>query len=235
MSIISNFVTSVSLASAITFSMPEHAPNAEPFPAEAAQSITVAAETGSEASAPYDQFYGVAPIILSQMTPQERLGLRLGQAFGLNETRAKNYAGWVLEALHTYSIPPVVMFSVISAESDFRYQAASWFGAVGPAQVVPRFWAHQCDGDIVNDPRANIMCAAKILDRYFTRCEGSVSCTLGAYNTGPHYINNPSPEMDAAMAVYWDKIASRMRKYDPTLRPNFHHSWRETTMIADSR
>ena len=227
MNVVSEFVASISLAAAIGLALPDHqsqSAGTEPTPTAAAQ-----------AEASFDPYGGLSPVVLSSMTAQERVALRLQNSFGLNEERAKNFAGWVLEVEHTYGVPIVVTISIIKAESDFRYQATSWYGAVGPAQVVPRFWAKQCDGDIVNDPRANILCSGKILDRYFARCEGNVSCTLAAYNTGPHYIHNPTQEMDVAMTIYWDKLESAIRKYEPSLMPQFSHSWRDSLIVADSR
>jgi len=170
------------------------------------------------------------PVAFSLETTPESLALRLTAAFGLNETRAKNFATWIIEVRDRHGIPPVILSAIISAESSFRYKAVSSYGAVGPTQVVPRFWASQCEGDITNDPRANVLCAGKVLTRYFERCEGDVSCALAAYNVGPRYIKEASRAMDQAMISYWTKISRAVTQFDPNLKPNLSHTWREALL-----
>jgi len=110
-------------------------------------------------------------------------GDKLGQVFGLNSGRATEFAGWILEAADRQQIEPELIASLVFVESSFRKQVRSYVGAIGPAQVRPRYWARFCGDDDLTDPRLNIHCGAQVLAHLKELCGGG-ECALAAYNVG---------------------------------------------------
>ncbi len=109
---------------------------------------------------------------------------RLADAFELEPARAHQFSGWILEAAARQSLPPELVASLIAIESEFRLDARSAFGAIGPAQVVPRYWTGFCGGADLQLPEENVYCGAQILAHYMERC-GNFTCALEMYNVGP--------------------------------------------------
>ena len=110
-------------------------------------------------------------------------GDRLGQAFGLERGRATEFAGWILEAADRQRLEPELIASLVQVESGFRKHARSHLGAIGPAQVKPRYWTEFCGGDDLTDPALNIHCGAQVL-AYLKELCGGGECALIAYNVG---------------------------------------------------
>lgn len=127
--------------------------------------------------------------------------------FSLDREKAGNFARWIQDASFKFNVPESLLTSLIMTESDFRYNAVSHVGAVGPTQVVPKFWSQICDGDIINDPEANVHCGAKALTHYYhKRCDRNPTCAVTMYNVGPTAYFSPSIEAKAAMERYLAKI-----------------------------
>ena len=123
---------------------------------------------------------------LASMPWEQRVaafGNKLGQAFGLEPPRAVEFAGWILEAADRQRLEPELIASLVQVESGFRKHARSHLGAVGPAQVKPRYWTEFCGGDDLTDPRLNIHCGAQVLAHLKELCGGG-ECALAAYNIG---------------------------------------------------
>ena len=110
-------------------------------------------------------------------------GSKLGQAFGLERGRALQFAGWILEAADRQGLEPELIASLVRVESGFREHARSNAGAIGPAQVKPRYWSEFCGGDDLTDPRFNIHCGAQVLVHLKELCGGG-ECALATYNIG---------------------------------------------------
>ena len=110
-------------------------------------------------------------------------GGKLGQAFGLEPGLAFEFAEWILEAADRQRLEPELIASLVEVESGFRKHARSHVGAVGPAQVQPRYWTEFCGGDDLTDPRFNVHCGAQVLAHLQERCGGD-DCALAAYNVG---------------------------------------------------
>lgn len=119
----------------------------------------------------------------SRLVPTAIIRDNLIASFNLNETRATKFAGWIHDAHKESGVPVGYMVALIATESSFRYEAVSHAGAVGPAQVTPRFWEKWCKSDLKN-PRENIICGAKILAHYKTQCH-DWDCAFKKYNVGP--------------------------------------------------
>ena len=138
------------------------------------------------------------------------LSSRLKKAYGVDERRARNFAGWILEAeAYNPKIPADVIASMIMTESSFKYSARSKAGAVGPAQVKPQYWASLCGN--LNNPRSNILCGAQVLSRYRAQA-GSLKAAIKMYNVGPSNYNNGS--MKEATDRYVGKIAKHLAMLD---------------------
>jgi soluble lytic murein transglycosylase-like protein len=134
--------------------------------------------------------------------PIQEIAQNIHASFGINTTRADNFAAWVYQAHLETEVPVGYMIALVATESSFRYKAVSHAGAVGPAQVVPRFWEKWCDADL-KDPRENIICGAKVLAHYRSQCE-DWSCAFKKYNVGP--TGYKQAEFISAMRRYITKI-----------------------------
>ena len=135
----------------------------------------------------------------------EAFSVRLEDGFGLRAEQADVFAGWILEASTRQAVSPELLASLIYTESTFRTRARSWSGAVGPAQVKPRFWTHFCGGADLADPEHNIYCGAQILAHYAEQC-GDFECAFRLYNVGPSNLRDPYYEERSD--VYLVKIES---------------------------
>lgn len=122
---------------------------------------------------------------------------RLQRGYGIDREDALDFAGWILEASVRQDFEPELLASVVMAESNFRKEARSIMGAVGPAQIRPDLWRQVCGGDLY-DPEQNLYCAAEILSRYREACAVAEQtgltlaqeCALRAYNVGFRNRNN---------------------------------------------
>ena len=132
----------------------------------------------------------------------EVIKVNLMSAYGLDRRRATGFSRWVYEAHVATGVPVVHLVSLIATESSFRVSVKSAAGAVGPAQVIPRFWSDYCSGDLA-DPQSNILCGARILKLYRERCD-AWDCAFKTYNVGPS--NYERSDYLPAMARYIKKI-----------------------------
>lgn len=108
---------------------------------------------------------------------------KLGTAFNLKPGQANEFAGWILAAADRQQLDPELIASLIQVESSFRKKARSYVGAIGPAQVRPRYWREFCGGDDLADPGDNIHCGAQVFAHLKGIC-GAEDCALVAYNIG---------------------------------------------------
>ncbi len=139
--------------------------------------------------------------------PIAEIETTLKTSFGLNETRAAKFARWVHEAHEKTGVPVGYMVALVATESSFRYQVVSHAGAIGPAQVIPKFWQEWCDADLT-DPQQNILCGAKVLAHYRTRCV-DWSCAFKKYNVGP--TGYRQAQYIGAMKRYMTKIDRNLK------------------------
>ncbi|MXW50181.1 MAG: lytic transglycosylase domain-containing protein [Gammaproteobacteria bacterium] len=130
--------------------------------------------------------YPVAkPFHASQTWEQRKsvFGWRVHEAFGIPLRRAHEFAGWILEAADRQRLAPELIASLVFTESSFRKQVRSPAGAIGPAQIKPRYWARFCGVRDLRDPEQNIYCGAQVLAHLEERC-GGLACALASYNVG---------------------------------------------------
>ena len=130
--------------------------------------------------------------------PEQRdaFGARLAEGYALDDARATEFAGWILEAAFRQDLEPELLASLVMTESSFRTDARSSVGAIGPAQVQPLLWNEFCSVDLTN-PEENVYCGALILAYYRERCghvaatpEDAEACALRSYNVGYRNRNN---------------------------------------------
>ena len=110
-------------------------------------------------------------------------GQRVHEAFGVPLERTVEFAGWILEAAARQQLAPELIASLVFTESSFRKQVRSPAGAIGPAQIKPRYWADFCGLSDLRDPEQNIYCGAQVLAHLEERC-GGLACALASYNVG---------------------------------------------------
>lgn len=147
----------------------------------------------------------------------EAFAQRLESVFGLGQERAAQFSDWIMEASVRHDVSPEVLASLIHTESSFRKQVRSWAGAIGPAQVKPRYWRDFCGGFDLYDPEHNIYCGAQVLDHYRRQC-GGLECALRLYNVGPGNLR--LPRYQRASSRYLARIEthrSRIQATTPTM------------------
>lgn len=79
------------------------------------------------------------------------------------------------------NLDPVLLLSIISAESSFKRTVVSGMGGVGYTQVVPKYHQKKIRGRDLRDPSVNIEVGAKILRECFDT-HRSRNRALGCYN-----------------------------------------------------
>jgi soluble lytic murein transglycosylase-like protein len=136
---------------------------------------------------------------------------RMHRVFGVRQSVADEFSGWILEASTRQSLAPELVASVIFTESSFRKNVKSHVGAMGPAQVRP-YWRGFCGSDL-GDPEENVYCGAQIISHYQTVC-GNERCALVAYNVG---INQDDELMHTAGRRYVRKIDKHRARLDATI------------------
>lgn len=104
----------------------------------------------------------------------------LAQEYG---ERARKYAPWILEASSHHGVSPTLLARLIQRESSFRDAPVSNHGAIGPAQIKPRFWKEFCSIHDITTPQGNVYCSAQILSYLERKC-GNIQCALRHYRAG---------------------------------------------------
>jgi soluble lytic murein transglycosylase-like protein len=94
------------------------------------------------------------------------------------------YDDIIAEAATRYKLDPVLIKSVMQAESAFNAMAVSPVGALGLMQLMPEV-AAELGAEDPMDPRQNIMAGALYLRRLLDSHRGNVKLALASYNAGP--------------------------------------------------
>ena len=112
-----------------------------------------------------------------------------GQSYGDSKSgRSGKFADIIEAAAEKYDVDPVLVRSVIQAESNFNPHAVSSAGAKGLMQLMPATAAGLGVKDPF-DPVDNIYGGVKLLHRLLTRYDGNVQLALAAYNAGPGAVD----------------------------------------------
>lgn len=164
--------------------------------------------TGVRYSIPLD-IKSSRPELPSFYEEKEHLASEIARAYKINASRAQNFSEWILMSSLYSDVPYQLLTGVIMTESSFRYQARSSVGAVGPAQIRPKFWQDFCSTLNLQDPEQNIECSGRILRRYYDKyCRSEDwGCATGLYNVGPTNYRK-SPYHRNASVRYRQKVAN---------------------------
>ena len=106
----------------------------------------------------------------------------------LSEDKAKEYAKYVMEAAHRYSIEPSLITAIIIKDSTAKVNARSRY-AVGLMQVywqlhkktIGAQFPHIRTEKILMEPRNNIMVGTWLFSQYMLSCKGDVTKALRRY------------------------------------------------------
>ncbi|KAB0660457.1 MULTISPECIES: lytic transglycosylase domain-containing protein [Burkholderia] len=166
-----------------------HQASAQQAPALPASAPEAAASAPTEASVP-----------LANDQPNEanrRITSYLTKKFGVARERAAKLADIVNMTATKYSLPPALVYAIISIESRFQEKARGQRGATGLMQVVPS--AHRGMLRNVKDltePNANVEAGSKILSGYVRAAGGNVQAGLKSYGGSNAYAAKVMQRVD---------------------------------------
>ncbi|WP_321802284.1 lytic transglycosylase domain-containing protein [Burkholderia sp. BCC1988] len=164
--------------------------SAQQAPTLPASAPEAAASAPAEASAP-----------LANDQPNEanrRITSYLTKKFGVAKERAAKLADIVSVTATKYSLPPALVYAIISIESRFQEKARGQHGATGLMQVVPG--AHRGmlrDVKDLTEPNANVEAGSKILSGYVRAAGGNVQAGLRSYGGSNAYAAKVMQRVDA--------------------------------------
>lgn len=111
------------------------------------------------------------------------LEVKIAEHFPSAQKEAKEFANWIVHSADKHGVDEVLLTSIVATESSFRKDAVSPKGAVGPAQIMPKYWEDFCSPLDLSVPRDNIECGARILSHLLELCWDE-SCAIQSYNMG---------------------------------------------------
>ena len=122
---------------------------------------------------------------------------------------AQDYINSIYEASLKYNVPPEYIVAALATESSFRKNVVSKAGAIGPMQIIPKFWAgtENYDPNIFHD---NIQLGSFILSEYKKQCGGTWECAFKAYNVG--ITNYKNKKLLKSQEIYWEDISKNLEK-----------------------
>ncbi|MCA8037308.1 lytic transglycosylase domain-containing protein [Burkholderia arboris] len=129
-----------------------------------------------------------APLANANDQPNEanrRITTYLTKKFGVAREKAAKLADIVSVTATKYSLPPALVYAIISIESRFQEKARGQHGATGLMQVVPS--AHRGmlrDVKDLTEPNANVEVGSRILSGYVKAAGGNVLAGLKSYSGG---------------------------------------------------
>ncbi|KVQ55550.1 lytic transglycosylase domain-containing protein [Burkholderia territorii] len=166
-----------------------HQASAQQAPALPASAPEAAASAPAEASGPF-----------ANDQPNEanrRITSYLTKKFGVAKERAAKLADIVNMTATKYSLPPALVYAIISIESRFQEKARGQHGATGLMQVVPS--AHRGMLRNVKDltePNANVEAGSRILSGYVRAAGGNVQAGLKSYGGSNAYAAKVMQRVD---------------------------------------
>ncbi|MCO8576085.1 transglycosylase SLT domain-containing protein [Burkholderia multivorans] len=127
-----------------------------------------------------------------------RITAYLTKKFGLAKEKAIKLADIVSATATKYSLPPALVYAIISIESRFQEKARGQHGATGLMQVVPA--AHRGLLRNVKDltePNANVEAGSAILSGYVKAAGGNVQAALKSYGGSNAYAAKVLQRVDS--------------------------------------
>jgi len=154
-------------------------------------------------------------VVIIDQEPQTVLDIRnawveaiLTGVYSVDKKQARELAPVITNAAFENEVPVEILTSLIHIESSFKPDAKSNKGAIGYAQVMPRYWDGVTPYNI-RDKYENIYAGAFILRRYFEKT-GSWRKAIEAYNIGITNHRNRS-FLDSA-SLYLSRIKNSIKK-----------------------
>lgn len=114
-------------------------------------------------------------------------------------------------ASKVYEVDPVLIKSVIRAESDFDADATSSKGAMGLMQLMPET-AKELGVKNCYNPVENIMAGTRYLKSLLNRYNGNVELALAAYNWGMGNVEKHPDRLPKETKTYIARISGYLRK-----------------------
>ncbi|MCY3541599.1 MAG: transglycosylase SLT domain-containing protein [Gammaproteobacteria bacterium] len=111
------------------------------------------------------------------------LEVKISSHFPIPQNEANEFANWIVQSADKHGIDEVLLTSIVATESSFRKDAVSHKGAIGPAQIMPKYWEEFCAPLDLSVPQENIECGARILSHLLEQCWDE-SCAIRSYNMG---------------------------------------------------
>ncbi|EGD03844.1 putative lytic murein transglycosylase [Burkholderia sp. TJI49] len=127
-----------------------------------------------------------------------RITSYLTRKFGVAKEKAVKLADIVSVTATKYSLPPALVYAIISIESRFQEKARGQHGATGLMQVVPA--AHRGLLRNVKDltePNANVEAGSAILSGYVKAAGGNVQAALKSYGGSSAYASKVMQRVDS--------------------------------------
>lgn len=123
------------------------------------------------------------------------------------------YDPYIREAARQFSVDPLLVKAVISAESDFDRTAVSNKGAKGLMQLMPGTISDMKVSDPF-DAEDNIKGGTRYLSRLLKTFHGDLKLTLAAYNAGPNVVKRYGrvPRIPETLD-YVNKVMRNYRRY----------------------
>lgn len=107
-----------------------------------------------------------------------------GREAGFGLVSRMPFGKLIVENARRYDLDPLLILSMIEAESSFDPNAVSIVGAVGLMQVMPTTAALYSDGDPF-DPAINVDAGTRYMRALLTQFDRDLALALAAYNAGP--------------------------------------------------
>jgi hypothetical protein len=141
---------------------------------------------------------------------EEILKEKLIKRYALNYKKAEQYAKIIAKVSDEHDIPSDLLAALIRTESNYSNKAVSHKKAIGPTQIIARYWKKDCAENLF-DIANNIQCAAIILTQYKERCRNNWSCALKMYNIGPTNYYKKNAFYNKAGLRYLTKITHNLK------------------------
>jgi len=90
--------------------------------------------------------------------------------------------------IYGYELDPLLVMTIIAAETGGDYTIVSYAGAVGPMQVVPKPWYEYSASDLRTSTWANLIVGMRILRIVIDRYPGDLRFALAVYNCLPENV-----------------------------------------------
>lgn len=127
--------------------------------------------------------------------------------------RPSSYDGLIQQTASQVNLDPMLIKSVMHAESAFNPNAVSRKGASGLMQLMPDT-ARRYGVSSVFDPRQNVMGGARYLSYLLERFNGNLELALAGYNAGENAVENTGGVPPYAETRHYVKRVTRLyREY----------------------